>query len=48
MEPPSRTRWQVTEERRDGEGNREVVEAEGAGWDSRQPKQVTGLSEAED
>lgn len=47
-EPPSRTRWQVTEERRDGEGSREVVEAGGAGWDSRPPRQVAGLLEAED
>lgn len=48
MEPPSRTRCLVTEERRDGEGNREVVEAGGVGWDSRPPRRVTDLLEAED
>ena len=47
MELPSRMHCQVTEERRDGEGNREVVEAGGVGWDSRPPRRVTDLLEAE-
>merc|ERR550517_1100851 len=56
MEPPSRTRWQVTEEERRGEQeeNRETVEAEGVELVSRQEvvgrrtRQVAGLLEAED
>ena len=55
MEPPSRTRWQATEEERQGEQeeNREAVEAEGVELVSRlelgrPTRQVAGLLEAED
>ena len=56
MEPPSRTRWQVTEEERQGEQeeNREAVEVGGVELVSRlevvgrPARQVAGLLEAED